>query len=300
MIVHFKKDPDLTVALAGNANVGKSAVFNQLTGVDQIVGNWPGKTVERAEGMLQYEGRKIRIIDLPGIYSFTTYSMEELVSRDFIALEKPDLVVNVVDATALERNLFFTIQLLELNASLIVALNQIDLMEKRGISIDTEKLGSFLGVPVIPTVAIKGKGISELTEKIVEQAGQKRKILEIKYGQEIEQRIEPLRKMLDKVKTQYPSRWLAIKLLEKDEEVTEIVRQFDNNIVQTAQNLALEIEKLHGEPSSVVISAERYKVADEIARKVQKIGTEDVTISETGSIKLCFILFWVIWQYWVY
>jgi ferrous iron transport protein B len=126
----------MVVALAGNANVGKSAVFNQLTGVDQILGNWPGKTVERAEGILQYKGQKIRVIDLPGIYSFSTYSMEELVSRNFIALEKPDIVVNVVDASALERNLFFTLQLLELEAPLILALNQVDLMEKRNIHVD--------------------------------------------------------------------------------------------------------------------------------------------------------------------
>jgi len=102
-------DVDYTIALAGNANVGKSVTFNQLTGVDQIIGNWPGKTVERAEGLLQYKGKRIRVIDLPGIYSFTTYSMEEVVSREYIALEHPDAVVNVIDASALERNLFFTI-----------------------------------------------------------------------------------------------------------------------------------------------------------------------------------------------
>ena len=161
------EDINLTVALAGNANVGKSAVFSQLTGVDQIIGNWPGKTVERAEGTLQFKGSKIKVIDLPGIYSFSTYSMEELVSRDYIALEKPDIVINVVDATSLERNLFFIIQLMELNAPLLIALNQIDIMEKRGISIDHQKLQEILGVTVVPTVAIKGKGISELTQQII-------------------------------------------------------------------------------------------------------------------------------------
>jgi ferrous iron transport protein B len=276
----LRKDADLTVALAGNANVGKSAVFNQLTGVDQIIGNWPGKTVERAEGMLHYEGRKIKIIDLPGIYSFTTYSMEELVSRDFIALEKPDIVVNVVDATALERNLFFTIQLLELNAPVIIALNQIDLMEKRGISIDYEMLGKLLGAPVVPTVAIKGKGISELTEQIVKLAGQRRVSPEIKYGIEVEQRIEKLAVLLEKVETDYPRRWLAIKLLESEEEITRLIERLDRSIVQAAWDLGGEIERLHGEPSSVVISAERYKIADEIARKVQKIRTEEKTLTD--------------------
>jgi ferrous iron transport protein B len=271
------------VALAGNANVGKSAVFNQLTGVDQIIGNWPGKTVERAEGTLQYQGMKIKVIDLPGIYSFSTYSMEELVSRDFIALEKPDIVVNVVDATALERNLFFTIQLLELNAPLLVALNQIDLMERKGISIDYQRLEEILGVPVVPTVAIKGKGISELTEEIIKLGEQKIAPPEIKYGKEVEQRIEKLISLLGKIETFYPLRWLAIKLLERDGEITRLVEGLDSTdgtVVRAAEELAEEIERIHGEPSGVVISAERYKIADEISRKVQKIRTEEETLTD--------------------
>ncbi len=279
----FERNADLVVALAGNANVGKSAVFNQLTGVDQIIGNWPGKTVERAEGTLQYQGMKIKVIDLPGIYSFSTYSMEELVSRDFIALEKPDIVVNVVDATALERNLFFTIQLLELNAPLLVALNQIDLMERKGISIDYQRLEEILGVPVVPTVAIKGKGISELTEEIIKLGEQKIAPPEIKYGKEVEQRIEKLISLLGKIETFYPHRWLAIKLLERDGEITRLVEGLDSTdgtVVRAAEELAEEIERIHGEPSGVVISAERYKIADEISRKVQKIRTEEETLTD--------------------
>jgi ferrous iron transport protein B len=268
------------VALAGNSNVGKSAVFNQLTGVDQIVGNWPGKTVERAEGTLQHQGLKIRVIDLPGIYSFSTYSMEELVSRDFIALEKPDIVVNVVDASALERNLFFTIQLLELGAPLIIALNQIDLMEKKGISIDYQKLEEVMGVPVVPTVAIKGKGIAELTDEIIRLANDKKYPPEIKYGREVEERIEKLTSLLGSIETGYPKRWLAIKLLEGDEEITRKVRALDKSLVQASEELADEIEKIHGEPSSVVLSAERYKVADEIARNVQKISTPESSLTD--------------------
>jgi ferrous iron transport protein B len=268
------------VALAGNSNVGKSAVFNQLTGVDQIVGNWPGKTVERAEGTLQHQGLKIRVIDLPGIYSFSTYSMEELVSRDFIALEKPDIVVNVVDASALERNLFFTIQLLELGAPLIIALNQIDLMEKKGISIDYQKLEEVMGVPVVPTVAIKGKGIAELTDEIIRLANDKKYPPEIKYGREVEERIEKLTSLLGSIETGYPKRWLAIKLLEGDDEITRKVRALDKSLVQASEELADEIEKIHGEPSSVVLSAERYKVADEIARNVQKISTPESSLTD--------------------
>ncbi|HSD58023.1 MAG TPA: ferrous iron transport protein B [Methanotrichaceae archaeon] len=277
------RSANLTVALAGNANVGKSAVFNQLTGVDQIIGNWPGKTVERAEGMLQYKGQKIRVIDLPGIYSFSTFSMEELVSREFIALEKPDIVVNVVDASALERNLFFAIQLLELKVPVIIALNQIDLMEKKGISIDYETLGEILGVPVVPTVAIKGKGISLLTEEIVQLALERKIPPEVKYGKEVEQRIEKLTSLLDGIEIDYPRRWVAIKLLEKDEEITKLVEGIDGidgTILRTAGKLAKELEKIHGETSSVIISAERYHVADEIARIVQKVRTEGQTLTD--------------------
>ena len=129
----------LTVALAGNANVGKSVIFNQLTGLHQHVGNWPGKTVKRAEGTLVYGGYTIDVVDLPGIYSLSTFSLEERVSREYIAVEHPDALINVVDASALERNLFFTAQLLELEPHLIVALNQMDIAEKRGINVDVEQ-----------------------------------------------------------------------------------------------------------------------------------------------------------------
>jgi ferrous iron transport protein B len=271
---------DLTVALAGNANVGKSVVFNQLTGVDQIVGNWPGKTVERAEGTLLHDGLKVRIIDLPGIYSFSTYSMEELVSRDFIALEKPEIVVNVVDASALERNLFFTIQLLELSAPLIIALNQIDLMEKKEISIDYLGLEKILGVPVVPTVAIKGKGISELTKQIMCMADQSRVRPTIKYGREVEERIEKLTSLLGSIEAGYPRRWLAIKLLERDEEIVKLIEGLDRTLVRVSEALSNELEDIHGEPSGIVLSAERYKIADEIARKVQKIRTEEDTLTD--------------------
>ncbi len=135
---------DLIIALAGNANVGKSSIFNQLTGLGQIIGNWPGKTVEKAEGTLIHHGKNIKIIDLPGIYSLSTYSPEEIVSRDYIALEHPDVVVNVVDATALERNLFFTLQLLEMETQLVIALNLVDAAKKKGFDINCEKLKQIL------------------------------------------------------------------------------------------------------------------------------------------------------------
>ena len=187
---------DIVIALAGNANVGKSVVFNELTGSNQIIGNWPGKTVERAEGKLHFEGQDIDVIDLPGIYSFSTYSMEEIVSREYIAFEKPDVVINVVDASVLERNLFFTIQLKEMNVPMVVCVNQIDLAKQKGIIIDTEKLEAALGVPVVATVAIRGEGLHELMEVATQVAFNKKKNKEItlEYGAEVENRIKTIKK----------------------------------------------------------------------------------------------------------
>ena len=267
------KDAEFTVALAGNANVGKSATFNQLTGVDQIIGNWPGKTVERAEGLLVHRGHRIRVIDLPGIYSFSTYSMEELVSRDFIALEHPDAVVNVIDASALERNLFFTIQLIELAPPLMIAVNQIDLAEKKGLTIDVEKLSTILGVPVVSTVAIRGKGISSLTDAILDLVHDRPVPPVLYYGREIEERIARIVSLLGPVATPYPARWTAIKLLERDPDLIRIVSAEDPSIVLEADRLAGEIEAIHGEPVSVVITAERYQIADRVAAEVITVQT---------------------------
>lgn len=157
----------MTIALAGNANVGKSAIFNSLTGLNQTIGNWPGKTVEKAEGLHLRGGTKIRVVDLPGIYSLSTFSMEELVSRQFVEEEKPDVIVNVVDAANLERNLFFTLQLAELGVPMVVALNRSDTARKLGKIIDHGKLEGILGCPVVPTVATRGHGLPELVEKAI-------------------------------------------------------------------------------------------------------------------------------------
>src|SRR5208337_1043813 len=262
------RNVDYTIALAGNANVGKSVIFNQLTGVDQIIGNWPGKTVERAEGLLLHKGKRIRVIDLPGIYSFSTYSMEELVSRDFIALEHPDAVINVIDASALERNLFFTIQLLELAPPLMIAVNQVDLAEKKGITIDTQKFSALLGVPVVQTVAIRGKGIPVLTDAITGLMQERPVPPVLHYGKEIEERIGKIIALLETVTTQYPVRWTAIKLLERDPAIVQLINAQDPVVVEKAGLLAGEIESIHGEPVCVVMSAERYQIADRIAAEV--------------------------------
>lgn len=266
----------LRIALAGNANVGKSVIFNQLTGLNQIVGNWPGKTVERAEGTLYFEGYKIRVIDLPGIYSLSTFSMEEIVSRDYIAVEKPDVIINVVDASALERNLYFTLQLLELEAQMILDLNQVDFAAKKGVRIDVEKLSKLLGVPVVPTVAITGSGINEMLSAVIAVVRKEKKLepLKVRYGKEIEKKVETLEKLvrdkLPQLCTVYPARWIAVKLLERDEDVYGKLKNYKNGekVLNHAEKLAVELEKIHGEPSPVVIASERYGLANKIAKEV--------------------------------
>ena len=262
-----------TIALAGNANVGKSVIFNQLTGLHQHIGNWPGKTVEKAEGTLNFKGYTIDFVDLPGIYSLSTYSIEELVSREYIATEKPDLVINVVDASLLERNLFFTLQLLELEAHLLIAVNQVDLAQKKGINIDFEKAESILGVPVVPTVAISGKGVSDMLETAIDVIEKRRKIepLKPRYGKEIEERIEKLVRLLSTTKLMYPARWIALKLLDDDKEVEKEVQEVIPNVVKIAEKLRSELEDIHGHSCPTVVTSERYQVASRIAKEIQQI-----------------------------
>ncbi|MCJ7722455.1 ferrous iron transport protein B [Candidatus Bathyarchaeota archaeon] len=262
-----------TIALAGNANVGKSVIFNQLTGLHQHIGNWPGKTVEKAEGTLHFKGYTIDFVDLPGIYSLSTFSMEELISREYIATEKPDLVINVVDSSLLERNLFFTLQLLELETPLIIALNQIDMSKKKGIIIDYVKAEKILGLPVVPTVAVSGKGVYEMLETAIEVIEKKRKIdpLKPRYGKEIEERIEKLVKLLNKTQLRYPLRWAAIKLLDEDTEVEKEVLEINPKIVAVAEKLRAELEEIHGHSCPTVVTSEIYEVASRISKEIQEI-----------------------------
>jgi ferrous iron transport protein B len=217
----------ITVALAGQPNVGKSTVFNLLTGLSQHVGNWPGKTVERKIGIHQHDGTLMRIVDLPGTYSLTANSLEERIARDYIIQERPDVVVAVVDATALERNLYLVAELLALPAPVILALNMMDVAEQQGLRIEPHVLEAALGLPVVPMVAAKGRGLAELVEAIARLARG-----EAAYAPSRPQIREDHRAVLeelegliaDRVPEPYPKEWVALKLLEGDEEITRLVQ----------------------------------------------------------------------------
>jgi small GTP-binding protein len=217
-----------TIALIGNPNVGKSVIFNSLVpGARQHVGNWPGKTVEKKEGSFTHKGVTLKLVDLPGTYSLTAAAEDELVSRNFIIDEKPDLVVDVVDASNLERNLYLTMLLLELDAKVLLVLNMTDIAEEKGYKINVETLSEKLGVPVTVTVATKGKGLSELKDAVLREAQTPIKSRGIVYDKKIENVIDYLVQILKKdssLAEKYPLRWLAIKLIEKDEQALELVK----------------------------------------------------------------------------
>ena len=223
-------DRTFTVAVAGQPNAGKSTTFNALTGARQFVANYPGVTVEKRTGSFAHRGTRITLVDLPGTYSLTSYSLEERVARDFLLDERPAVVLNVVDAANLERNLYLTFQLLEMERPLVIALNMMDIAKGRGIEIDAEGLSAQLGVPVVPTVSNRGSGRHRLREVLWEtctQPSARRSSYRVDYGEGLEPAIEELERSIQAeadLVTQYPSRWLAVKLLEGDPEVQQLLK----------------------------------------------------------------------------
>jgi len=218
----MEMEKGILVALAGNPNSGKTTIFNNLTGARQHVGNWPGVTVEKKEGTLRWGNYLLRVVDLPGTYSLSAHSIDELIARNFVVEERPDVVVDIVDASNLERNLYLALQFMELEARLVIALNMMDVAESRGLRIDVKGLEKFLGVPVVPTVATKKIGMEELVRAIIAVASGGEKIgVQINYGEEIEAELRKIEDLIRKEPSlnKYPPRWLALKLLEGDQEV---------------------------------------------------------------------------------
>jgi len=282
-----------TLCIAGNPNSGKTTLFNALTGAKQHVGNWPGVTVEKKEGRVDYDGLQFNLIDLPGIYSLTAYSMEEVVTRDFILKERPRAVINIVDATNMERNLYLTTQLLELGVPLILVLNMMDEAEKKGLKVKIPYLEKLLGVPVIPMVASRGIGTEELLKKVREILEGNLTIVPRKprYRKEIESAIwrveETLRDLLPKAFLEkYPSRWVALKLLEQDEEIIRKCRKEAKDEAHLFSIVNKEIEritKILGDDPETLIADQRYGFASGAFKEAVKITYTD-RISLTDQI----------------
>jgi ferrous iron transport protein B len=244
-----------TIALAGNPNSGKTTLFNALTGARQHVGNYPGVTVERKEGTYLHNGSRMHIVDLPGTYSLTAYSMEEVVARDFLVNEKPRLVIDIIDASNLERHLYLAVQFLEMGIPLFIALNMIDVAKSRGVRIDVKKLSTLLGVPVIPMVARTGHGKKELMETAHRMVEEKSTgtFLKISYGQDLDQTISEMEKEIENgnfLKDIYPARWVALKYLENDDQVISrgtmenpiLSRRLDEMVRKVADHLQATLD----------------------------------------------------------
>jgi len=264
----------INIALAGNPNVGKSVIFNQLTGLSQTIGNWPGKTVERMEGYLEFLGYHFNIVDLPGIYSLSTYTLEEIVSREYIVSEDVDIIINVIDVTNLDRNLFLTFQLIELGVPMILAFNQMDILRKRNRDLDFQKIEKLSHLPALPVVAVHGVGVHKLLEEAINlleakdsklKSNRNSKIKSLtSFGKEIEEKIDIVMKDLEKnyvprENSPYPNRFLAIKLLENDEEIHDLVgTNQETNFLSNVQVQRNALEDLHGEDITTIISSEIY------------------------------------------
>lgn len=219
---HSSSKVDYVIALAGNPNTGKSTVFNALTGLNQHTGNWPGKTVLRAEGKYINQGLVFRLVDLPGTYSLLAHSVEEQVARDYLYFGRPDATIVVVDATCLERNLNLVLQVLEITPRVIVCVNLVDEAKRKNILIDTTAMENLLGVPVVATTARDGVGLDRLVQKVtsIANGSLSTKPFLVRYNEEIETAISKLEPMIKNlVGENFNSRWLALRLLDRDQTV---------------------------------------------------------------------------------
>ncbi|THB73888.1 MAG: ferrous iron transport protein B, partial [Desulfobacteraceae bacterium] len=234
----------MSIALAGNPNSGKTTLFNELTGARQHVGNYPGVTVEKKQGTVVSNHKELNIVDLPGTYSLSAYSLEEVVARDFVVNEKPAMIVNIVDASNLERNLYLSVQFMEMGIPMTIALNMMDVAKKRGIEIDVTRLSNLLNVPVVPIVARSGKGKGQLLDTIARHTGSPAEPLRISYGNDIDTALDEMEQTIktsEFLTSKYPARWTALKFLELDKQVIEQGRQESVTITKDLETLVNKV-----------------------------------------------------------
>ena len=260
----------IVVALAGAPNTGKSTVFNLLTGLSQHVGNWPGKTIEQKTGMVHRGNLTMNIVDLPGTYSLTANSAEEQIARDYLIKENPDLVVAVLNAASLERNLYLVAELIELSPRLVIALNMMDVAQQQGMKIDVKALSKELNIQVIPIIASKNQGIDELLAAIEQEYSQplgSRELKHIEYGTEVQKVIDHVAGLLDDAMTApYPKHWTAMKLLEGDTQINKMIM----GRAAGEQSSLLESYLREHESAAVTIATLRYAWVEKMMAATQE------------------------------
>ena len=268
----------IVIALSGNPNAGKTTVFNAITGARQHIANYPGVTVEKKYGVVHHSGWEIEVVDLPGTYSLTAYSMEEIVARDFVINEKPRLVVDIVDASNLDRHLYLAVQFKELGVPLILALNMVDVAESRGIDVDHDALSAQFGVPVVPMVARSGKGITALLDKVVEEASRSPEWVNapMSYGMDIDSSLDRISSIIEKSQVfnkKYPSRWRALKCLEGDSQIKGLLKKdpkLGKSITDICDDIAKHTMSTLEEEPEAIIADHRYGYIAGITKKVVK------------------------------
>ncbi len=305
----------ITIVLAGNPNSGKTTIFNNITGFRQHVGNYPGVTVEKKTGEIKYRGNRIEVVDLPGTYSLTPYSQDEIEARKFIIDEKPDVVVNIVDSSNLERNLYLTTQLIELDTPMVLVLNMADITKKSGKKINTSLLSELFGMPVVEAVGSAGRGTTEILQAALETAGKGReKKVEVKYGEEIENEIEKIKSVLERQNLllgTLDSGWVSLKLLEQDSEVIRQLNEIDGPGYKKIEKLfsrsIIHINKILREAPEVLIANARYGFIKGALMEVYKEPenrnvdiTEKIDIILTNriiGIPVFAVIIWLMFQF---
>lgn len=269
----------VTIALAGNPNCGKTTMFNALTGANQYVGNWPGVTVEKKEGKLKNQ-KDVTVTDLPGIYSLSPYTLEEVVSRDYLLKEKPDVIIDLVDATNIERNLYLATQLLEIGIPVVIALNMVDLLKKNNININVKGLSSALGCPIVETSALKGTGLKEVVDEAIKCANQHRvPSKQMQFPKAVEKAVNEIEGFVPETISQENRRWYAVKLLERDSKVKEglsLPASAQSRIEEIASNL----EKAEDDDTESIVTDGRYQYIQKVVSANVKRSGNKMTVSD--------------------
>ena len=269
----------VTIALAGNPNCGKTTMFNALTGANQYVGNWPGVTVEKKEGKLKNQ-KDVTVTDLPGIYSLSPYTLEEVVSRDYLLKEKPDVIIDLVDATNIERNLYLATQLLEIGIPVVIALNMVDLLKKNNIHINVKGLSSALGCPIVETSALKGTGLKEVVDEAIKCANQHRvPSKQMEFPKAVEKAVNEIESLVPANISEENKRWYAVKLLERDSKVKEglnLPASAQSKIEEIASNLG----KAEDDDTESIVTDGRYQYIQKVVSANVKRSGNKMTVSD--------------------